>query len=255
MARCLVYAVFSLFLFAMSVHGAVKIGTPIFDPPFANNDQHDMISGYDIQLMGLICTNLQWQCEFIPLSRDQLLKALLDNKIDYAIGSIAITPKRQISYLFSEPYFLTSGGFLVSPDSPLTTFNPINGKKIGVMTGTIYADYLANHPSFKVSLHRYNTVAEMAIALKNKEVDGLFINYYSALYLSHEHANMVKALHDKINVGNGMGVATRYGNEKGIALINRAINQFEADGSFVMLYKYYFAFCLHDMVDPNTNLR
>ncbi|QRN03262.1 transporter substrate-binding domain-containing protein [Legionella sp. MW5194] len=235
-----------LLFLTLPAEAKVKIGTPIFDPPFVMNDSHFVNTGFDVDLMQRICSRLKWQCEFVTMPKQRLLEALGRGEIDYAMGSLAITPERETQFLFTIPYFLSSGGFIVMRSSPLTSIEPLAGRRIGVMEGTVYADYLLHHPELKVDLQVYSNIGGLVEAMKTGKIEAAFINYYSVLYLEHQYPGIVKALKGSIKVGYGMGIATRRGNEKDIEKINAIITEFENDGTFVMLYNYYFTFFAKD---------
>ncbi|KTC99446.1 transporter substrate-binding domain-containing protein [Legionella erythra] len=232
--------------FTLPAEAKVKIGTPIFDPPFVMNDSHFVNTGFDVDLMQRICSRLKWECEFVTMPKQRLLEALGSGEIDYAMGALAITPERETQFLFTIPYFLSSGGFIVMAKSPLTSINPLAGKRIGVMEGTVYADYLLHHPELKVDLQVYSNIGGLVEAMKTDKIDAAFINYYSVLYLEHQYPGIVESLKESIKVGYGMGIATRRGNEKEVQQMNAIITEFENDGTFVMLYNYYFTFFAKD---------
>ncbi|WP_083852262.1 transporter substrate-binding domain-containing protein [Legionella tunisiensis] len=75
-----------LFCFSCSAKAAVRIGTPVYDPPFVANTPGYAIGGFDIQLMNIICARLHWQCEYIGMGDYQLFPALQANKIDFYWG-------------------------------------------------------------------------------------------------------------------------------------------------------------------------
>ncbi|MCE3046007.1 MULTISPECIES: transporter substrate-binding domain-containing protein [Legionella] len=230
--------------FMMNVIAAtpVKIGTPFFDPPFATNDGHYLLNGFDIDLMKKICEKLHWECQFVSLEGPQLYTALSERKIDYAIGDIAITPSRQLNYLFSIPYMITEGAFVTLTDSPLTTLKSLSGKRVGVMSWRVYNEYLQQHNDLNITVVPFDDFNNLAIALARQDIDAVFMNKYSALYLVRQHPDKIKLMNIDLKINEGIGIASYYGNEKNMDLINHLILQFQADGTFVNLYNYNFGF-------------
>lgn len=118
-----------------STKSELRIGLTGKYPPFNYYNETGKLVGFDVDVAEHICKNLERKCKFVPLQWDGILAALLSNKIDLIIGSMAITEERQKQALFSETYY-ESGAQIFATDPN----QDIESKKfkIGVTLGTTY---------------------------------------------------------------------------------------------------------------------
>jgi polar amino acid transport system substrate-binding protein len=68
---------------------------------------------------------------------------LNNGRFDVSIGSMTITPERQQTLNFSDPYYFTSGQvFVAKGGTQITGVEDLAGMKVGVGAATTYYDYL-----------------------------------------------------------------------------------------------------------------
>lgn len=238
-----IFGIFLIYLtFHLPVKAAVIIGTPIYDPPYAVNDKIIGVRGLDIDIMNIICSRLQWDCHYVPMHNFDLLSALDAGKIDFAIGALVITPDREGKYLFTLPYMISDGAFLLKIDNPISSVNELEAKRIGVLQGREYLNYLSQNKVGKYTIIGYQRPVELVNALYNNEIDAIFGNYLTVSYLHSQYPEYTKVLKRHFKIGNGLGIATLPVNKLKVAQINAIILQFWSDGTFLKLYKYNFQF-------------
>tara|TARA_B100001778_G_scaffold334986_1_gene350482 strand:+ start:34081 stop:35196 length:1116 start_codon:yes stop_codon:yes gene_type:complete len=99
---------------------AVKVAVYESDP-FVSRADDDSLTGYDIALIEQIAFINQWNISYVQVDRfSDLLERVEDEEVDIAISSITITPERERSVDFSQPYMHTGLGILVSEDRSTT---------------------------------------------------------------------------------------------------------------------------------------
>ena len=81
---------------------------------------------------------------FVALSRDQLLKGLVDGKGDVAIGNLTITPERQKLVDFTVPAYKEATEIVVTgPDAPkISSVQDLSGKEVFVRKSSSYFNSL-----------------------------------------------------------------------------------------------------------------
>ena len=81
---------------------------------------------------------------FIPVSRDDLIPALLEGRGDIAVADIAITSKRQKEIDFSDPFYSKINEIVITgPSSPsLTSIEDLAGKEVFVRPSSSYWEHL-----------------------------------------------------------------------------------------------------------------
>jgi membrane-bound lytic murein transglycosylase MltF len=82
---------------------------------------------------------------FIPVSRDQLLPALLEGRGDIAAANLTITPARRRLVDFSDPFWTGISELLVTGPSspPIRGIEDLSGRKILVRGSSSYFEHLA----------------------------------------------------------------------------------------------------------------
>ena len=76
---------------------------------------------------------------FIPVSRDDLIPALLEGRGDIAVADISITPKRQELIDFSDPFYTEINEIVITgSSSSLTSIEDLAGKEVFVRPSSSY---------------------------------------------------------------------------------------------------------------------
>jgi membrane-bound lytic murein transglycosylase MltF len=82
--------------------------------------------------------------QFVPLSRNELLPALLEGKGDIVMADLTVTPERSKVVAFTEPWIAGVEEIVVtSPDGPtITTVDDLSGTEVFVRESSSYHDSL-----------------------------------------------------------------------------------------------------------------
>jgi polar amino acid transport system substrate-binding protein len=95
---------------------------------------------------------------------------LNNGRYDVSIGSMTITPERQQTLNFSDPYYYTSGQvFVKKGGTQITGVADLADKKVGVGAATTYYDYLKKNS--KAIVKTYTTDADTFPDLLNGNID------------------------------------------------------------------------------------
>lgn len=88
--------------------------------------------------------HLKTNVAFIPVSRDDLIPALLEGRGDIAVADISITPKRRELVDFSDPFYTEINEIVITgPSSPLlTSIEDLAGKEVFVRFSSSYREHL-----------------------------------------------------------------------------------------------------------------
>src|SRR5262249_15425374 len=84
--------------------------------------------------------NLKVHVVFVPLTRDQLLPALQDGRVDLVAAMLTVTPERQKLVAFSDPTRTGVNEIVVTgPGAPaLTTVDDLSGREVFVRPSSSY---------------------------------------------------------------------------------------------------------------------
>jgi membrane-bound lytic murein transglycosylase MltF len=84
--------------------------------------------------------NLKINVQFVPLSRDELIPALLDGRGDIIMADMTVTPERQRQVAFTDPWIDDVDEIVVtSPDGPaIDTLDDLSGQEVFVRPSSSY---------------------------------------------------------------------------------------------------------------------
>lgn len=113
-------------------NGVIKIGLSIFRPWSMRNLDGDLV-GFELDVGRQLAEDMGVEVEFVPTSWDGIIPALVSGKFDVIISGMSITPQRNLTVAFSDPYAysgmtilanksMTEGFTLDDYNSPDVTF-------------------------------------------------------------------------------------------------------------------------------------
>jgi arginine/ornithine transport system substrate-binding protein len=156
---------------------------------------------------------------------------------------MSITPERAERVLFSEPYYITPGGWF-GPDSfntDVTDMDAMKGKNIGVQRGTTMDTYVTENMGGVVSIKRYTTAEDMVLDLEGNRLDAVFVDYPvgEQTILNREG---YKEVGESVKLGDGVGVAMRKRDTQLAEDINAALKKLKEDGTYDAIMEKYFSY-------------
>ena len=161
-------------------NGIIRLATNGNVAPFAYM-KNGKIVGYDIEIAMRIAFKLGYGLEIIDTDFAAIIPSLVSGKSDMVACGLTITEERAKSVLFSIPNY--KGGIVVlvaadegaSVTQNIRNLSDLNGKKIGVLTGSTYDMVLKNHNSRAVPQY-FNSFPDQTEALKSGKIDGFLVD-------------------------------------------------------------------------------
>lgn len=83
--------------------GTIKIGLSLFRP-WSMRDTKGEMMGFELDVGKKLAADMGVQPEFVPTAWDGIIPALVSGKFDVIISGMTITPERNLTVNFSEPY-------------------------------------------------------------------------------------------------------------------------------------------------------
>lgn len=225
----------------------LRIGIEGEYPPFNQVDGSGNLVGFDVDISHALCEEMKIKCMFVVQSWNGIIPALLANKSDLIISSMAITDKRRATLLFSSPYYLESA-VLVAPKKAVLSLSPeaLKGKVVGVQSATTYERMLKEKfPG--VTVRTYGAISDHNLDLISGRIDAIFGSklVMSTWLTSNEGKNFeIKgaAVRDEKYIGYGAGIAARKSDTALIARVNTALDVLHKNGKYDAISKKYFNF-------------
>ncbi|WP_029356135.1 ABC transporter substrate-binding protein [Bosea sp. 117] len=246
----LLAAAAALALSASLAHAEIKkvrIGTEGAYPPFNSVDTSGQLVGFDIEIAKALCEKMKVECTFVAQDWDGIIPALLAKKFDAIVASMSITDERKQKVAFTDPYYLTPGNFIAPKDTKITDISPaaLKGKAIGAQSSTTGATYLED--TYKGSdIKLYATQDEANADLAAGRLDAVLADKF-VLYEWLEKTDAGKCCKfvgpDLKDVNpQGTGIAVRKEDNELREMLNKAIKEVVADGTYQKINAKYFPF-------------
>lgn len=108
-------------------------------PPyeFIDTEKGEEIIGFDIDIANYITNELGYELEIVDMDFTTLITAMNGGKADFIMAGMTPTPERLENADFSDIYFTAKHLVVTTKDSGIKTIEDLEGKTIGVQTGSI----------------------------------------------------------------------------------------------------------------------
>ena len=155
------------------------IGTDITFAPFEYKDAEGDYKGIDVDLLDAIAKDQGFNYELRPLGFSAALQALETNQVDGMIAGMSITPERQESFDFSEPYFESGVVMAVSKSNDdITSYEDLEGKTVAIKVGTTGAAFAQSiQEEYGFEVNTFEDSANMYEDVQTGNSDAAFEDY------------------------------------------------------------------------------
>jgi polar amino acid transport system substrate-binding protein len=162
---------------------------------------------------------------------------LNNGRYDVSIGSMTITPERQQTLNFSDPYYYTSGQvFVKKGGTQITGVADLAGKKVGVGAATTYYDYLKANSDAIVKT--YTTDADTFPDLLNGNLDFVMTAGPTGQQAILEGKPM--EFSGKPLYYEDLAMAVKKGETDWTALLSYTVQQMHANGALTEMSKQWY---------------
>ncbi len=226
--------------------GSIRFVTSDDFPPFNFLDGGGRLTGFNVELARAICARLQVPCTMQVRGFPMLVDAVASNEADAIIAGLKDTPglRRLVSY--SRPYLRLPARFAVRGEARIEPVpETMAGRTVAVVSGTRYADYLAD---FFPATGRLETesLAEALAALSEGRADAVFDGALPLVFwLTGPEGSACCTLADgawtePAYFGRGLTIAVGRDNAPLWRAIDDALRALEADGVLADLHLRFF---------------
>lgn len=150
------------------------VGANIGNVPWEFQDASGKFVGFEIDLVNEVAKRAGKTVQIENIPFNGLFPAVQSGRIQIAISSITITPKRLESLAFAQPYYDSDQSLSVLKATKIDKLEDLSGKTVGVdtaSTGDIFAT--ENTAKFKIAkISRYEGLAPAMLDLASGRIDG-----------------------------------------------------------------------------------
>lgn len=238
------FIILLLFLLPFCIHGRpIKVGVSHFDPPFIVQLDSYHFDGFDISMVRYICKKLKYDCEFIAFQRDQLINAVMQGKVDFAVSDLMITKSRATKVSFSIPYLIniTHVIGLKKLDKGKFMLEMLNNQKIGI-TDESYVPHIKLFKLKNPNILIYSQDDELIDALNKEKISFAVVESYTASYWSINSGNHFKDFGSPFQIESSVGIAINPKEPDLVEEINYGLTQYRNSQQFLDDYNKYLLY-------------
>ena len=214
--------------------GTLVMGTNAEFPPFEFKEG-DGFAGIDVELMEAIAKKLGLELQVEDMAFESLTQSF--GQIDVIAAGFTIDPDREQTCDFTDPYFNASQTVIVVPDSSIATLEDLDGKKIGVQSGTTGKD-AAQEVTDASNVTEYNNGSLAVEALVSGKIDAVIIDKNPANAYKDQHGDKIKLV-EGLFEEEEYALAVEKGNKELLDALNKALDELKADGTFDTIVEKY----------------
>jgi polar amino acid transport system substrate-binding protein len=215
------------------------VGANIGNVPWEFQDAKGQIVGFEIDLVTEVARRNGHTVKIENIPFNGLFAAVASGRIQIAISSITITPRRLETLAFAQPYYDSDQSLSVLKASKIAALADLPGKTVGVdtaSTGDIWAT--ANAAAYKIAkISRYEGLAPAMLDLAAGRIDGYISDVPAvAYYIKDKPQYRVAA-----RIPTGERYAFMFAKSfPGIAPVNEALTALKQEGYIAKVHAKWF---------------
>jgi polar amino acid transport system substrate-binding protein len=223
------------------------IDTPF--PPFEKGHPPN-VTGYDIDVINAVADEMGLEVVQEETSFDTIFRDVAQGKFDVAVAASTITPERERTVDFSDPYYLADQSLLVAEGSDIGSQEDLGGKIVGAQDGTTGETY-ANDKTDAAEVRGYPGGTDAINALRAGQIDAVIVDAPVAEDAVQKQSGLEIA--ERIVTRELYGFSFAPENDALREKVNEALTTLKENGTITELYKKYFADQSPDPVLKATN--
>lgn len=225
--------------FASAQAQEIKVGANIGNVPWEFQDAKGETVGFEIDLMKEVGKRLGREVSFTNIPFQGLFAAVQSGQIDAAVSSITITKKRLESVTFAQPYYDSDQSLTVKADSGITGLAGMEGKTVGVDTGSTGDIWVQEHMAeTKIGdVKKYEGLQPAMLDLQAGRIDGYISDIPALLYYTKDKPQYKVV--ERIKTGEQYSVMFAKDSELA-KQVNDVLTEMKNDGTLATIHETWF---------------
>jgi len=217
--------------------GTLVIGTDTPYPPFEFGKAPDY-DGFDVDMVNAIADKIGVKTEFQDTSFDTIFTDVAQGKFDMVASASTITPERQATVNFSDPYYSAQQALIVPDGSDIATVEDLSGANVGAQNGTTGKAY-AEDETDASTVQGYPNGPAAIEAVVNGQVDATIIDQPVAQDALDKGQSGFEVA-TTIPTGELYGLAFAKNTPELLKAVNGALAGMKKDGGLNEIYQKWF---------------
>ncbi len=232
----------------------VRVATEGAYPPFNFVDSNNQLQGFDIDITKAICEKAKVKCTFVAQDWDGIIPALLAGKYDAIAASMSITEERKQKVDFTNKYYQTPAMIAAPKTTKITATDPAayKGLTIGAQSATTHASFAEDvYAKAGANVKLYASQDEANLDLAAGRLDAVLADKVVLQEWLKKDGSCCKPVGDIDTnkhmkyFGEGAGIAIRKEDKDLKELLNKALAEVIADGTYKKVQAKYFDFDIY----------
>lgn len=215
--------------------GTLLVGIDTPYPPFEIGQPPD-ISGFDTEVMNAIADQLGVSPEYQDTSFDTIFRDVASGQFDIAAAASTITPGRQKTVSFSDPYFAADQALVVPEGSDIASVDDLDGKIVAAQDATTGETY-ANEQTGASEVRGLPEGPDAITAVITGQVEAAIIDLPVAADAVEKQGGIEVAQEIPTNEFYGFAMAKE--NTALVDAVDKALRTLKDDGTLADLYQKY----------------
>lgn len=228
---------------AIKKNGFITMSTNAEFEPFEYKDGEKIV-GIDLEISQKIADKLGVELKVNDVAFDSLIPEITSGKADFVAAGMTADDERRKNVDFSDSYFDAGQAVIVKKDGDIKAPKDLNGKKVGVQTGTTGDKYCTNEEGtseIKVgSVERYNKGMDAVSDLIAGRIDAVVIDDFPAQKFVEKNSDKIAKLNDMLT-SEQYAIAVKKGNTELVDLINETLKEMKDSGDLQKIFDKYLA--------------
>ncbi len=224
-------------------NGFITMSTNAEFEPFEYKDGESIV-GIDLEISQKIADKLGVKLKVNDVAFDSLIPEITSGKADFVAAGMTADDERRKNVDFSDSYFDAGQAIIVKKGGDIKAPKDLDGKKVGVQTGTTGDKYCTNEDGtseIKVgSVERYNKGMDAVSDLIAGRIDAVVIDDFPAQKYVEKNSDKIAKLNDMLT-SEQYAIAVKKGNTELTDLINETLKELKDSGDLQKIFDKYLA--------------
>jgi polar amino acid transport system substrate-binding protein len=215
--------------------GKLTVGSDVPYPPFEEFGQSKTeFTGFDVELVEAVGEKIDREPEFVDTSFDTIFRDLAAGKFEMVASATTITPEREETVDFSDPYYLAEQAILVKEGSDVKTVEDLAGLTVGTQQGTTGEEFVEEEADAG-EVRSFPEGPDLTTPLRGGTIDAAVLDIPVAENLAAAGEGLEVSA--EIKTGEEYGLVVQQGEEDLLNEVNEALQEIKDDGTLNKLYE------------------
>lgn len=220
--------------------GQFVLGLDAAFPPMGFVDDSGEIVGFDIDVAQEVCKRLGVTLVKKGINWDEKENDLNEGRIDCIWSGMSVTPGRVESMCLSEPYMKNEFIFVLLGNSTVSQLSDLEGKLVGVQTGSTAEEALMASDLYKkIQVRLFEDNVELLRKLEQGEMEAALVDSVVAYYFVSKSQEPFFILPDSFGEDE-YAIGFRKGDQALRDRVQELLGEMRADGSLAKIAVSWF---------------